>query len=186
MQPLYQLLNLFKDNKFFRTAVIFGALFLLLVITLSPRKSSAPIPLPLPSSPPHTLDTQRRPELAGLEEERLRQAADYRALIADRLPIYIEGFKTSVGITTSINLYYLKSDPASTLRFEIYGLSFANNDSTPLANPNMTAFAESYRKGISELKNHGMDPSQFIFIYSDTEYVRNTAASWIKTLRLTP
>lgn len=168
---------MFKENKFFRTAVIFCGLFLILVAVLSPKKSSSPVPNP--SAVPSALDTGGRPELEGYESERLRQASDYRALIADRLPIYLENFKTSVDITTSINIYFLPGDPASTVRFEVYGLSFMNRDATPLSNPNITAFVESYKKGLAELKSRGIDPAQLLLIYGDTEYVRNTAKDWI-------
>lgn len=173
---------MFKENKFFRTAVIFGCLFLVLVFVLSPKKSSTPIPTP--PSVPRAVDTQGRIELAGLEEEKLAQASAYRDLVSDRLPIYIEDFHTSVGITTSINIYYLESDPASVVRFEIYGLSYAVKDSTVLGNPNMLAFQESFNKGLERLRAGGMDPKQFIFIYGDTEYVRAAAGAWVDKLNL--
>lgn len=179
-----QLTTLFKDNKFFRLAVIFGSLFFLLTLVLSPKKSSQ-----LTASPPPiegATETHNRPELQGLPDNKLKSAADYRSLISDRLPIRLENFATSVGINTTINIYYLPSDPASVLRFEIYGVSYINKDSTPLTNPNIIAFQESFKKGLSLMENVGIDPKQVIFIYSDIEYIRNTAQAWVNEYSLLP
>lgn len=182
MQSIKQLVELFKTNRFFRVAVIFGSLFLVLVLVLAPKKS--PSPLPAPSSVPRAVDTRGRTELTNLPEEKLTQASSYRQLVSDRLPIYIENIHTSPGIETAVNIYYLPSDPASVVRFEVYGLSYAVPDSTPLGNPNMLAFQESFTRGLDALKKGGMDPKQFIFIYGDTEYVRVTAESWVDKLGL--
>lgn len=110
----------------------------------------------------------------------------YVESIEKKLPIYLENFKTSVGITTSINLYRAKDDEAEVVRLEIYGLSYLNSDSDPKKNPNVTAFKESYLKAIEMLESQNIDPKKLIFIYGDKEYVRKTSQIWIKDLDLHP
>lgn len=182
MKYFKQLVTLFKNNLFFRIAVIVGTILLALTVLLAPKKSSQTISAP--SSNIHSTETFNRPELQGLSEEKLRQASDYRSIISDRLPIRVDEFNTSVGITTSINIFFLPDDPSSVIRFEIYGLSYLNKDSTPLTNPNIIAFQETFSEGLKLMKNVGIDPKQVILIYGDTEYVRLTASAWVDKLGL--
>jgi hypothetical protein len=102
------------------------------------------------------------------------------------LPLYLESFPTSVGLTTSINLYRLDSDEAEVVRLEIYGLSYLNEEADEQKNPNVTAFKESYLKAIEMLEGQNIDPKRLIFIFGDKEYVRKTSAAWISALNLRP
>ena len=104
--------------------------------------------------------------------------------IESKLPIYLEDFETSVGITTSINLYRIDDDPAEIVRLEVYGLSYLNQESDEKKNPNVTAFKESYAKAIEMLESQNIDPKKLIFIYGDKEYVRTTSKHWIEKLKL--
>lgn len=172
--------NLFR-NKFVLTAVSISVLILLLVLLLTPRKTSQPqttgaTPTPSPRS-----------ELADLSKEKRNQAMIYVDSIEKKLPIYLESFPTSAGITTSINLYRLNDDEAEIVRLEIYGLSYLNkNELDPKKNPNITAFKESYLKAIELLEGQNIDPKKLIFIYGDKDYVRETSTYWVDKLKLTP
>lgn len=151
---------------------------LILVTLLSPKRSTTPI-----SSP---LATPFRPELISLSDSRRAESATYRASIASQLPIYQDDITTSVGITTTLNIYYLESDPAETLRFEIYGVSYLGRDESEFTNRHITAFKETFSLGLDLLRKKGVDPNKLIFIYGDKEYVRDTATAWVKKYNLLP
>lgn len=176
MNPI---LNLFQ-SKFARTAGIITFIILTLVLILSPKREVSPdvVDNELSSSP--------RPELSDLAREKRNEAMIYTAGIESKLPIYFENFTTSVGITTTINVYRLDSDEAEVVRLEIYGLSYINSDPDETKNPNVTAYKESYLKALELIESKNIDPKKLIFIYGDREYVRETTATWIKALNLHP
>lgn len=168
-------------NKKFLIIVAGTSIFILiLVLLLSPRKKTS-LPAGLPASTEPT-----RTELADLSAEKRRDTMVYVASIENKLPLYLESFETSVGITTSINLYRLDDDEAEVVRLEIYGLSYLNADADEKKNPNVTAFKESYLKAIEMLEGQNIDPKKLIFIYGDKEYVRTTSQAWITSLKLIP
>lgn len=168
------------NKKFFLIAASITIFILVLVLIFSPKKSSN-LPQSLPTSTPVT-----RPELIDLTQEKRRATMVYVSSIESKLPIYLESFNTSVGITTTINLYRLKDDEAEVVRLEIYGLSYMNIESDPLKNPNVVAYKESYLKAIELLESKNIDPKKLIFIYSDKEYIRKTSSTWIDALKLQP
>lgn len=172
-------LALFK-NKFILTATGTTIFLLFLILVFSPNNNQT-TPSPAPST-----TSQLRSELVDLSKERRNQAIIYVDQIEKKLPLYLESFNTSVGITTSINLYRLDTDEAEIVRLEIYGLSYLNSDSNEKKNPNVTAFKESYQKAISMLESNNIDPKKLIFVYGDKEYVRVTSEAWIKALNLHP
>ncbi len=168
------------NNKFFLIAAAISISLLVLVLLLSPSKNvSNPAELPVPTGP-------SRIELADLSAEKRRDTMVYVASIENKLPLYLESFETSVGITTSINLYRLDDDEAEIVRLEIYGLSYLNADADEKKNPNVTAFKESYLKAMEMLEGQNIDPKKLIFIYGDKEYVRHTTQAWITALKLKP
>ena len=171
----------FLKNKSVLIAISVSLFILILIIAISPKKSSkTAIPTPTPN-----YDTERT-ELVDLSKEKRNQASIYVDSIEKKLPISLEEFPTSVGISTSINLYRLKDDPSEVVRMEIYGLSYLNEDPNPQKNPNVTAFKESYKKAIEMLESKNIDPKKLIFIYGDKEYVRKTSEIWISKLNLHP
>lgn len=167
------------QNKFLLTAVGISTFILILVLIFSPKKQTTPPSSPLPTS-------TTRVELIDLNKEKRDQAMIYVASIEKKLPLYLKSFDTSVGITTSINLYRASDDEAEVVRLEIYGLSYLNPESDEKKNPNVTAFKESYSKAIEMLESQNIDPRKLIFIYGDKEYVRKTSQIWIDTLKLRP
>ena len=156
-------------------------LILILVLIFSPKRSSNPS-LQKPSLSVSTL----RPSLINLSDQKRTTAIAYVQAISSKLPLYQEGFKTSVGIDTTINIYRLKSDDPAVVRLEIYGLSYINKDANPQKNPNVTAYKESYIHAMSMLESVNIDPKKLIFIYGDKEYVRTNTQTWIDALKLTP
>lgn len=176
---MQNILALFK-NKFVLTAAGISVFILFLILIFSPQKTQ------VTSSPTPSSTSQLRSELVDLSKERRNQAMVYVDQIEKKLPIYLESFNTSVGITTSINLYRLDTDEAEIVRLEIYGLSYLNADSSEKKNPNVTAFKESYRKALDLLESNNIDPKKLIFVYGDKEYVRTTSEAWIKALNLHP
>ncbi len=150
---------------------------LILLTIFSPKKSV---------SPTTTLPSPFRPELQNVSESKRQESASYLATIGNQLPIYLDNIETSVNISTTLNIYRLPADPAETLRFEIYGISYLNPDSSELDNPNITAFRETFIHGLQQLRDAGIDPTQLIFIYGDKQYVRDTATIWVNKYHLLP
>ena len=96
----------------------------------------------------------------------------YVESIEKKLPLYLENFNTSVGITTSINLYRASDDEAEIVS-EIYGPSYLNSDSdekkTPTSRPLKKVTPKPWK--CSKVK---ISTPKLIFIYGDKEYVRQT------------
>lgn len=167
-------------NKSFQIAIGVSLLVLVLVLILSPKRETI-----TPASP--TLPAnQTRPELIDLDREKRNQTMIYVSSIEDKFPLYLDQFETSVGITTSINIYRLDDDEAEIVRLEIYGLSYLNREADESKNPNVTAFKESYFKAIEMIEGQNIDPKKLIFIYGDKEYVRETSQIWLESLKLRP
>jgi len=165
------------NKKFLLTASAISISILILVLLLSPKKKTS-TSIAEPSTP------SSRIELTDLSKGKRNETMIYVDSIESKLPIYLEDFETSVGITTSINLYRIDDDPAEIVRLEVYGLSYLNQESDEKKNPNVTAFKESYAKAIEMLESQNIDPKKLIFIYGDKEYVRTTSKHWIEKLKL--
>ena len=173
-----------KYNLLKNKSVLFGLGVVVCVILLAISYGSKnQLPIDNNSSPE---PQPSRLEFVDLNEEKRRQAAAYRQTIASALPIYFEDFPTSVGINTTINIFFIDSDPSDVVHLEVYGLSFLNEDSSPNKNPNVTAYKESYLKAMNILKEKNIDPKRLTFVYSDKEYVVKTTLKWINSLGLKP
>ncbi len=174
-------LSLLK-NKSVLIAIGTSLFILILVIVLSPKKNV---------SPP-TTSISDSSQLSGLvpvnlSKEKREQAMIYVSSIENKLPLYLESFKTSVGIVTTINITRLDSDPAEIVYLGISGLSYVNkNELDEKKNPNVTAFKESYLKAMEMLEGQNIDPKKLIFVYGDKDYVRATSQYWIDSLKLRP
>ena len=166
-------------NKSVQIALGVSLGILVLVLLFSPKKQTSNIDAPASTS-------LTRTDLVDLSKEKRNNAMIYVASIEDKLPLYLEGFNTSVDITTSINVYRVKDDEAEVVRLEIYGLSYLNQDANEKTNPNVTAFKESYQKAIEMIEGVNIDPKKLIFIYGDKEYVTKTTQVWIDALKLKP
>lgn len=102
------------------------------------------------------------------------------------LPLHLSSFKTSPGIEVDIDIFRSESDTGNSVHFEVTGLSYANPDSSPFTNPNVTAFKDGYTQGLSLLRTAGVDPATLTFTYSSIPYIQSTAAAWVQKLGLHP
>lgn len=174
--------NLLK-NKTVQFVIGLSLGILVLVIILSPKRTVSPS-FPAPSGARQS--GVGSPSLLNLGDQKRVEAAKYVESIKSKLPLYQEGFKTSVGLDTTINIYRLETDDPAIVRLEIYGLSYMNKDANPQKNPNVTAFKESYLKGISLLESVNIDPKRLTFVYSDVNYIKNNTQIWLDALKLQP
>ncbi|MBP9702199.1 hypothetical protein KBD69_00785 [Candidatus Woesebacteria bacterium] len=166
-------------NKFLLTAVSISAAILLIILIISSRQPSTTTTLDLNSE-----DSVSNPfaEFTNLTEEKVNNAISYRKIIQDRLPIRMRDFKTTVGISLSIDITTHPTEPSLT-RLDITGLSYLNKDETdPKKNPNIQAFKEGYAKALQLLKESGIEPKQLIFSYGEADYVRVTANYWVDVI----
>lgn len=173
-------MNKLLKNKFALTAIGISLFILVAVLLLSAKKTTEESPI----SPPTTLSSSSL-ELIDLSQEKRNQTMVYVSSIEDKLPLSVDPFETSVGITTSIHIFQGKNDPAELVRLEIYGLSYINKDEVDeQKNPNVTAFKESYLKAIELLESQNIDPKKLVFYFGSQDYVRQTAREWIEKLKL--
>ena len=112
--------------------------------------------------------------------------SDYVSTISDKLPIHLGAYKRSANIEVDIDIFSTDTRGGSAVYFEIYGLSYANPDSSPFTNPNVSAFKDGYNEGLTLMKNAGIDPTKLTFIYSDIPYIQTTASVWVQKLGLHP
>lgn len=167
-------------NKFLLIATTSTAIIFIIILLLSPKKP--PKSASLPSS--DFSSEIGSGVLINLSEEKKKNANRYLDLISDRLPLYFPNFQTSVGVSTIINIYRDEKDQELT-HLEITGLSYLNKDELdPTKNGNITAFSESFRKGLSLLQESGIDPKQLIIIHSNISYIQATASYWVDKLGL--
>lgn len=168
------------SNKFLLIASTITIVILTLVLLLSPKKP--PKSTPLPSTDFSTeIGTGT---LINLSEEKKKNAKNYLDLISDRLPLYFPNFQTTVGVSTIINIYRDELNQ-EIIHLEITGLSYLNKDELdPTKNGNITAFSESFQKGLALLKESGIDTNQLIIVYSNISYIQTTASYWVDKLGL--
>lgn len=173
---MYKLLNLIKTNRFARIALSITIGISILIIILSTK-----------NTPPNQVGNTKpldNPTPSHLTKDERSDAIKYRTGNKNVLPIYKKGFMTSTGIDTDINIYISPLDPVETIRFEITGLSYANPNTDPIANPNIVSYQESFIHGLKLMRTEGLTPSRIIFLYSDINYIHQQATDWINHLGL--
>lgn len=168
-------------NKFLLTAVSISAVVFFFVLILSSRRTTTPTTIPESTQ---SVSTNPFAEFTDLTEEKVKNATNYRALVAERLPIRMANLKTTTGIETSIDISIHPTEPSLT-RLDITGLSYLNKtELDPKKNPNIQAFKETYTKAIQLLRESGIEPKQLLFSYGEADYVRTTATEWVDKLGL--
>lgn len=105
-------------------------------------------------------------------------------LVESKLPIYIENFQTSVGITTTLNVYTIPEDPSYLVNIDIYNIDYQYQETDPNKNPNVTAFIESFNEIKKHLAERGVDIKNLYFIFGGRKVIEETADLWIKKFNL--
>lgn len=179
-------------------------IFLIALISLSPKKSSSPTTSPLPSLNPNstsftdisqpiiedfTLPNYTQPPLKedntiDQSNPQLQLATKTKAKLLPHLPIYYPDFSTSVNITTTINIFSLPQDLDHLIHLDIYGINYQNSSLDPTVNPQVTAFKESFLKAKNLLQEKGVNLQDIYFVFGGPPYVQTTAQTWIKALNL--
>jgi len=175
---MHQLFQLLKSNRFLQISLGATAGIFILILIFSPKRTVQP------PTPTRLQTNELAKELSSIPPDTRATSIAYRQTVASLFPITLEGFMTSPGIDTNLYFYILASDPPGVVRFEIFGLSYLNPDSSPFTNPNVTAFQESYQKGLSLLEEKGIDSNKLIFLSSDISYIRTTTEAWLTKLNL--
>jgi hypothetical protein len=119
-----------------------------------------------------------------ISSEQVKTAIENKTKLKKSLPIYIENFKTSNGMSTTLNVYTISSDPDYLIRIDIYGIDFNNQDVSKETNPNVTAFIDSFEEIKKRLTAEGVDIHNIYFILGQRKFIQETADLWIKTYGL--
>jgi len=109
----------------------------------------------------------------------VENAVNEKNKIVNNLPIYVVDFQTSVGLTTTINIFTVEGDPDFAVRVEIYNINFNNTESNPDLNPEVTAFIESVEFAKSEIAKLGVDVNNLYIIFGTRKFMQDTANSWV-------
>lgn len=172
--------------------VLVSIIFLLILVFLFSKKQKTPLPSPLPSLTPFSqlektlleFNLPQYTQPSPGQDEEVKAAITTKQKLQPYLPIYLENFSTSVGITTTINLYTIPQDPNYLIHFDIYGIDYQGPTTDESTNPNITAFKESFNHAKNLLKQKGVDLKDLYFIFGGPEYIQQTAELWIKTFSL--
>ncbi len=128
-----------------------------------------------PINPPQTnlkqLTTEINTSLSGNEKDK----------IIDSLPLYIKDFSTGTKINTTISVYTLLSDPAQSVRIEIYGPNYNSQD---LTSEDAKSFVSSFQEVKKRLSSTKVNFQNLQIIYGNRQYIQDTASYWAKTLNL--
>lgn len=114
----------------------------------------------------------------------VKKAIQLKNQLEPKLPIYVESFQTSVDIATTINIYAITQDPDYLIHIDIYGVDYQNQDTDESANPDVTAFKESFLQAKKLLEQNGVNIKDIYFVFGGRQYIQETAELWIKTFDL--
>ncbi len=131
------------------------------------------------SKPPENLLRQ-----VDTTSEQVTTAVESKNKLKSDLPIYIENFRASNGMLTTLNVFTLSSDPEYLIRIEIYGIDFGDQNTSKDENPNVTAFIDSFEEIKKQLTKKGVDIHNIYFIFGQRTFIQETADLWIKTYNL--
>lgn len=107
-----------------------------------------------------------------------------REKLKRHLPLYIEDFETSVGITTTTHIFVVPGDRKDTVRVEIYGIEYFNRDIRQEYALDATAFKESFLKVKELIESKGVLVSDLKFIFGTRDFIQSTANYWVDTFKL--
>ncbi|MCX6817053.1 MAG: hypothetical protein NTZ93_04250 [Candidatus Beckwithbacteria bacterium] len=181
--------------KTFNKKIIFGIaiiIFIVLIFVVFSKKSKPTQTSPSPdftsfsklSQPISNVTLPSYTQPRDTAQPAVKTAVSAKQKLLPSLPIYIENFSTSVGITTTINLYNNPLDADYLIHFDIYGIDYQNPTTDENTNPNITAFKESFNHAKNLLQQKGVNLKDLYFIFGGPVYIQQTAELWIKTFSL--
>lgn len=174
-----QYLPLLKNRS---VQLVLGATLgiLILLAIFSPHKNSSTSPTVAPESSPNALSQFNSNFSQFRTRSQLETLSSPFPFKKGQIPILVSSYPTSNNIITSLNIYYYPGDPTNTLRFEIYGLKYDNSEAE------ITAYRETFAHGLSLMRERGLNPSLYKFIYSRNQSIQSTAATWVLKYKLLP
>ena len=185
---------LFRNKRFVKLVVV--VVLILLAVTLRGKKSNIPTNTGTPSD--FNVNTQeeniyqdesnvshspRAVNDAGLYDRPNPPSPEQSSAeidkIRDDLPIFVESFKTSGDVTTSISIGVLASGRQDILNIHINGINY-NENAISDANPQYKAFVESLQRAKSELEKRKVDTTKLLISFGTRQYIVETANNWAK------
>jgi hypothetical protein len=179
--------------------LIFLGVIILAVYEIPGGKKAA-IPSPSPSSTPVARQVSEPPpgykppvysEPATDENgevdtgsEKVQTAINTKSKLESQLPIYIDGFQTSSGLKTTLNVYSIPEDPSYLIHVEIYGIDYSDPKILEPDNKNGLAFTESFKKIKALLTSKGVDIHNIYFTLGAKPYIQTAADSLIRKYNL--
>lgn len=168
------------------TALVVLVILVVLVFRSSSKKQPSTIPAPTISTTGKEIVSPEETDIEKITQKISDSVSQQeKEKLTPLLPLNIENFSTSVGLTTNTNVFSIKSDPPQVIHLEIYGINYYLSDATP-DNPNASAFKESFTNAKNILLEKGIDLNKLQVIYGTREYIQNTAEKWIKVYSLLP
>ena len=162
-------------------AVVFVVVFFIyrnkISKTQTGRDTRVQIPLQISITP--TPVSYKDNVVNNLSTEIKQELVEEKKVLLPKLPIYIKNFKTSKGLTTTINIFSSRSDPPETLRIEIYGVNYLDGIAED-NDPNYTAFTESLEKAFDEIDKAGGDSTKLRYVFYSIELIHEIAFTWAK------
>lgn len=111
-------------------------------------------------------------------------AAEAKNIIREQLPIAVDNFETSSGITTQLYINSLYYDANHILRVTIEGVDYFKEVEDYSTDSDVIAFKESFEKIKSEISAKGVDPEAFFYLFNSTTEEHNAAQIWVAQLDL--
>lgn len=116
-----------------------------------------------------------------LDSSESASATEESDKLSEILPYFVESFKTSVGIITTITIEIKEYDPPSLIRFNVYGINYSERDTKDIQ---ATAFKESFLEAKKYLAQYKVNLKNLNIVYSDYQYAQDTASYWVKEFKL--
>lgn len=96
--------------------------------------------------------------------------------ISSNLPIRIDNYKTSTGLSTTINIFTSSYEPASLIHIEIYGVNYNHPEITQ---SDALAYKESFLLAKKALTTRNINVKNLQIIYGTRQYIQDTASYWV-------
>ena len=160
------------------------------MVAPSPNPSSTPLAKQISQPPPGykaPVYSQPATDSTGQLDKssvKVKTAIDEKSKLEPKLPIYIEGFQTTAGLKTTLNVYSIPEDPSYLIHIEIYGINYGDPKILEPGNKNALAFVESFKKIKTLLESKGVNIHDIYFTIGAKPYVQSAADNLIRKYNL--